>query len=587
MPEPGSITAGGSDSSAKSARERAVEGRIGKALRQCAFNATDMFSSASPARLNVIVRRQLRSQAKAIDAIDIHLFRVRLDDAGTGIAGLRYHSELSASNDDLAVLTHFQFQLLSPEVQECLRADRIVQVRSGSTSGGRVITGLMKQLKCASYILCPLFVAGRLRGIMGVAVRNGETYAQDNDFFELLRLNGSILLNNVLRVRRQRKRNRRLRQWRRIADQACDFAFSVDERFVISNTTAFGTGEATPTLNGLRLTDVVVRSFHRELKSQIQTAVKSGEVRTSDFQLALDQCEPRWFMARIEPMSSTSVASATLYMTDNHSDMLLHEEVRDLTDRLGKVSRLSLLGQMSTEFSHQLNQPLQAILNYCNLVQRRFEKGTATAESCGPNLASIEESVVHSAGIIQRIRDFVNFGALHLEAVGVDELLRQAIMLVLPTTRGRDADLIPPPDSSGVTVMVDRVQTTHVLVNLIVNALEACRELSNVRPRIELIVKSAPEHGQVTLAVRDNGPGLPDDDCDIVFQKFYSCKDDGLGLGLSISRKVCESQGGSLTAKDNAAGNGCTFYLTAPVYVATGSETTEIGVLDDVNLPAD
>ncbi len=587
MPERGGISAGGSDSSAMSAPEHAVENGVGKALRQCALNAIDMLTSASPARLNVIVRRQLRSQAKAIDAVDIHLFRIRLDDAGTGIAGLRYHSELSANDDDLAALQHFQFQLLSPEVQECLRTDQIAQVQSGSTSGGRLVTGLMKQLDCSSYILCPLFVAGCLRGIMGVAVRNGDACSDDNDFFQLLRLNGSILLNNVLRVRRQRKRSRRLRQWRRIADQACDFAFGVDDRFVICNTTMFGAGEATPKLDGLRLTDVVVRSFYRELKSQIQTAIKTGEVRTSDFQLALDQCEPRWFMARIEPARSTSVAWVTLYMTDNHSDMLLQEEVRGLTDRLGKVSRLSLLGQMSTEFSHQLNQPLQAILNYCNLVQRRFEKGTATARNCRDALASIEESVVHSAGIIRRIRDFVNHGALHLEAVPVDELLQQAIMLVHPTTRGRDADLIPAPESPGVTVMVDRVQTTHVLVNLIVNALEACCECGSSRPRIELKVHPAPEHGQVTLAVRDNGPGLPDGDSEIVFQKFYSGKDDGLGLGLSVSRKVCESQGGSLTAKDNAAENGCTFYLTAPAYVATGSETTELEVLDDIKLQTD
>jgi C4-dicarboxylate-specific signal transduction histidine kinase len=361
------------------------------------------------------------------------------------------------------------------------------------------------------------------------SIRNGEAGTEDDEFFELLKLNGSILLQNVLRVRRQRKRSRRFRQWRRIADQACDFSFSVDDQFVICNTTTFGAGEATPKLNGLRLTDFVVRSFHRELMMQIQTAVNSGEIRTSDFQLALDQCEPRWFMARIEPMRNPSVACATLYMTDNHSDMLLQEEVRDLTDRLGKASRLSLLGQMSTEFSHQLNQPLQAILNYCNIVQRRFRKCKATEDSCRDALASIEESVVHSAKIIQRIREFVNFGSLQMEPVPVDELLRQAMMLVLPTARGRDADLIPAPVSPGMTVKVDRAQTTHVLVNLIVNALDACCDSGARRPRIELMVLSVPRHGLVTLAVRDNGPGLPDGDSEIVFKKFYTGKMRGWG----------------------------------------------------------
>ncbi len=587
MPEPGGIAADESDSSVISPPERAVKHHIGRELRRCAFRATSQLRSASPAQLHSMVCRLLRKQARAIDAIDIQLFRVRLDDAGTGIVGLRYHSGRSASDEDLAALEHFQFQLLSAEVQDCLRADQSARVQSGSTSGGRLITGLMKKLNCSSYILCPLHVAGRFRGIMGVACRNDHNYPEDDEFFELLKLNGAILLNNVLRVRQERKRSRKLRQWKRIADQACDFAFCVDHRFVICNTTTFGAGEATPKLLGLRLKDVVVRSFHRELKQQIQTAVKSGEVRTCNFQLSLDQCEPRWFLARIEPVSNASDACATLYLTDNHSDKVLQEEVRDLTEQLVKASRLSLLGQMSTEFSHQLNQPLQAILNYCNIVQRRFQKGTATADNCHNTLASIEQSVIHSADIIQGIRDFVKFKSLHTEPVLVDELLQQAIMMVLPTTRGRDADLIPAPDSPDLTVVVDKAQTTHVLVNLIINALEACCEHGTDRPHIELLVHAAPEHGQVTMAVRDNGPGLPQDDSDNVFRKFYSGKEDGLGMGLAISREVCESQGGSLSARNNTPEKGCTFDLVAPIHTAAGGDTAELQVINDIPLTED
>jgi C4-dicarboxylate-specific signal transduction histidine kinase len=78
-----------------------------------------------------------------------------------------------------------------------------------------------------------------------------------------------------------------------------------------------------------------------------------------------------------------------------------------LTDHLVKASRLGLLGQMSTEVSHQLNQPLQAMLNYCNMMQRRIARGTATEELSLNALANIENAIEHSASIIQRIRDFV------------------------------------------------------------------------------------------------------------------------------------------------------------------------------------
>ncbi|MCP4786631.1 MAG: hypothetical protein GY903_03025 [Fuerstiella sp.] len=587
MPERGGIAADESDSSTMSTPEHAVSRHVAKGLRRCAFRATEMLRSMSPTQLHGTVCRLLQSQARAIDAIDIQLFRARLDNAGTGRVGLRYHSGWAATDADLATLKHFQFQLLSAEVQKCLRADQIAEVRAGSTSGGRLITGLMKQLDCSSYILCPLHVDGRLRGILGVACREVHNYPEHDEFFELLKLNGSILLNNVLRIRQERKRSRKLRQWKRIADQACDFAFCVDDRFVICNTTTFGADEATPKLLGLRLTDVVVRSFHRELKEQIQTAVKSGDVRTFDFKMSLDHCEPRWFLARIEPMGTACACWATLYLTDNHSDKVLQEEVRDLTEQLVKASRLSLLGQMSTEFSHQLNQPLQAILNYCNLVQRRFQKGTANADNCRDALASIEKSVIHSADIIQGIRNFVKFKSLSTEPVLVDELLQQATMMVIPTTRGRDADLIPAPESPNLTVVVDKAQTTHVLVNLIINALEACCECGIDRPRIELLVRAVPEHGRVTVSVRDNGPGLPADDTDIVFRKFYSGRKDGLGMGLAISREVCESQGGSLDAQNNTPEKGCTFHLIAPIHGVAGIETAELEIIDDTTIPAD
>ena len=123
-----------------------------------------------------------------------------------------------------------------------------------------------------------------------------------------------------------------------------------------------------------------------------------------------------------------------------------------------------------------------------------------------------------------------------------------------------------------------------------INALEACRDFGVNRPRIELFVREESDHRRVAVGVRDNGPGLPKDDPDIVFRKFYTGKKEGLGLGLAISREVCESQGGSLTAENNVSASGCTFFVTMKRNGSSGSgtDTVELGsIKGDSELPID
>lgn len=556
-------------------------------LRRRAFRATNQLSLANRKTIRKKSVKLLQNLALCTDAIDANFIRVAADGDTQGLAGLRYSARSLLSEDSLKSLAKFQFHLLPSRIQKCLRNDQIAKIRGDSSGGGRLLAPVLRETGCKTYYLCPLHVDGKLKGILGLACRN-EVPIEDtsaNEFFELLKLNGTILLTNVIRVRKESRRTRKLAEWRRIADQACDFAITIDERFVISETAAFGAGEKTPVLNGLRLTDIIGRTFQRDLLAEIRTAVETSNVRTTNFQIVLDHEGPRWCLARIEPSRRANSEYATLYLTDNTADKLLQEEVRELTDHLAKASRLSLLGQMSTEFAHQLNQPLQAILNYCNMMQRRIERDTATEEGSTAALANIENSVMHAADIIQRIRDFVKFRMLLTEELQISEIIEQAMMMVLPTARGWNVDIVPPEDLLNLEVVVDKAQTTHVLVNLMINAIEACRQFGINQPRIELIVRKDSEQGRVVLAVRDNGPGLPEKDPDVVFQKFYSGKEEGLGMGLAISREVCESQGGNLTAQNNPGKSGCTFFVSMSLKNSNGSDTVELNAIDAPNEP--
>ena len=525
-----------------------------------------------------VIHRILREVAVSVGATATHLFQVKFQKDGSKSVGLRLTSG-RIDDSQMQPLKKFQFQLFSSQVQECLLRDEIASIRGESPGAGRLITGLMKHSDSDSYILCPVMHNDQLQGMLGVAYPV-EAIHQPRAYFELLKLNGAILLRHLGRFKKERRRRRKLKQWREVANQACDFALSVDHRSHILNTLPFGMVSIGQSLNGLRLIDIVTRNFHRELEAQIAKAVDLRQSRTCDLQLSFGHEGPRWYLVRIEPAGESEDSYATLFLTDNNSDKMLEEQIRELNDSLIKASRLSLLGQMSTEFAHQLNQPLQAILNYCNIIQRRLDKGTATEENVMDSLSKVESSVKHSGDIIQRIRDFVKFRSLLTDDVALKDLIDQAVMMVIPTARGWNADLIPPIETPALVVDVDKVQTTHVFVNLMINALEACCESGLERPRVEIYVREDTSRQSVSVCIKDNGPGLPDEPS-IIFRKFYSSKNEGLGMGLAISREVCETQGGSLTAQNNPDGPGCTFVARLPLTKSTGSDTAELKIIHD------
>jgi len=248
--------------------------------------------------------------------------------------------------------------------------------------------------------------------------------------------------------------------------------------------------------------------------------------------------------------------------------------VRDLTEQqrtqtslermqaeLTHVSRLSAMGEMASALAHELNQPLAAISNYMKGSRRLL------VNSPDPNADKIEtaldraaEQAIRAGQIIRRLRDFVLRGESERRIESVAKLVEEAAALALVGSREQGLQLRFALDSSCDRVVADRVQIQQVLVNLMRNAMEAMAE----SPRRELAVSSAPlADGMVEIAVADTGQGLPEAVRANLFQPFFTTKEAGMGVGLSISRTIVEAHGGKLTAEANAAG-GATFRLTLP-----------------------
>jgi two-component system sensor kinase FixL len=256
--------------------------------------------------------------------------------------------------------------------------------------------------------------------------------------------------------------------------------------------------------------------------------------------------------------------------------------IRDLTDRaesaaqlgqarseLVRLARLNELGEMASTLAHELNQPLSAIANYVQGCRRMLEQidGDPARRMRGA-LEETAKQAIRAGDIIRHLREFTTRGDTEKAPEDVKHLVEEAGALALVGSRERGIKSIFEfgPDSG--MVVADRVQIQQVLINLMRNAMEAMRD----SPRRELVVRTRPVSAERMLVeVEDTGPGISHEIADQLFQPFVTTKAGGMGIGLSISKRIIESHGGDLTVRRNNAG-GATFTFTLPILTEASVE---------------
>lgn len=253
------------------------------------------------------------------------------------------------------------------------------------------------------------------------------------------------------------------------------------------------------------------------------------------------------------------------YFTGFVRDLTEHQQtqarLQELQSELVHVSRLSALGEMASALAHELNQPLAAISNYMKGSRRLLSAGP------DPDIPKIEnamdraaEQAIRAGQIIRRLRDFVARGESEKRVESVSKLIEEAGALGLTGAREQGVQLRFNLNPEHDLVLVDRVQIQQVLVNLFRNALEAMAH----SPRRDLVVSNtAVDDDMVEIEVSDTGSGFADDVKANLFQTFFTTKDTGMGVGLSISRSIIEAHGGRMWAESNPSG-GATFRFTLP-----------------------
>jgi two-component system sensor kinase FixL len=226
--------------------------------------------------------------------------------------------------------------------------------------------------------------------------------------------------------------------------------------------------------------------------------------------------------------------------------------LQQLRLELSHAARLSEVGQMAGALAHEINQPLGATTNFLNAARRLLASGDhRRIDAARRNMEDAAAQVLRAGQIIRRIRDFVAQGEADMRLEDVVEMIEEAGALALV---GSDALGIEPRyhfDVSAALVFADRVQIPQILVNLIRNAVEAMSECQ----RRELVVRTTlRDQETIKISVADSGPGLAPEVVKHLFQPFITTKRSGMGLGLSICRRIVEANGGRLWSEPNPTG---------------------------------
>ena len=238
------------------------------------------------------------------------------------------------------------------------------------------------------------------------------------------------------------------------------------------------------------------------------------------------------------------------------------QRLKQLQSEFVHVSRLSAMGEMAATLAHELNQPLAAMMNYAQATRRLLEGSAAEDAERLRDLMTKAVAQANRAGdIIRRLRSFVAQGETERSLDDIGEVVNEACALALIGARSDGVETTLALAEDLPTVLIDRVQIQQVIVNLIRNALDAMEGQERRTLRIET---ARGDDGTLAVAVADNGPGLDAAIAEKLFTPFNSSKDDGMGIGLSISRTIVEQHGGRIWAVPNEGG-GVVFSFTLPI----------------------
>jgi PAS domain S-box-containing protein len=308
-------------------------------------------------------------------------------------------------------------------------------------------------------------------------------------------------------------------------------------------------------------------AVHPEDRNRIErrlgASFVSGEPFEEEIRIRRTDGEYRWFLCRAAPLRDKRGKVVKWYGAATDIQDLKRAE--QLQADLAHTNRVSMLGELAASISHELKQPIAAAMANAQASLRWLKREQPDLDQACRSAEAIVVDGRLAANIIDRLRSLYTKTPPQRESVDLDEITGEMVMLLRSEANEYAVSICPDLAADLPKITADRVQLQQVLMNLMLNGIEAMKETGGV-----LTVKTGRgEAGQVLISVSDTGVGLPAGRADEIFSAFFTTKPQGSGMGLAISRSIVESHGGRLWATSHD-GRGATFHFNLP---AASTET--------------
>ena len=310
--------------------------------------------------------------------------------------------------------------------------------------------------------------------------------------------------------------------------------------------------------------ELVLRRVHPDDRDFVQKTIdRTSEARANlDFEhrLLMPDGSVKYLhvLARVLETSSGKLEYVGA-VRDVTERTLAEEALRQAKADLAHINRVTTVGELAASMAHEVNQPIGAAVTDANTCMRWLARDQPDLEEARAAAMRVVKDATRASEIISRIRLLFNKGTSDRELVDVNEVIGEMILLLRSEAIRYQISVRTELAPDLPQVMGDRVQLQQVLMNLMINGIEAMKEVDGAR---ELVIKSQPaENGQLLVSVSDIGVGLPPQQADQIFNAFFTTKSHGTGMGLAISRSIVESHDGRLWAAANSP-RGAQFYFT-------------------------
>jgi PAS domain S-box-containing protein len=298
----------------------------------------------------------------------------------------------------------------------------------------------------------------------------------------------------------------------------------------------------------------------------LEQAIRERSDFEVDFRIVLPDGSTKYSRSVGHPVFSASgevveLVGTGIDMTERRQAEKERERLRQVQADLAHISRATTVGELTASLAHEINQPITAAATDARTCLRWLAREQPDIGEARESATRMVNAVTRAADIISRLRQLFKKGAPQTNLVDVSEVIQEMVVLLRSEASRHSVSILTQLAEGLPRVVADWVQLQQVLMNLMLNGIEAMQDAKTER---QLTIRSLmAERGQLLISVTDTGAGVPGEQAAQIFNAFFTTKAQGTGMGLSISRSIVESHGGRLWATSNP-GRGATFSFTLP-----------------------